>query len=207
MNVTQISVFLENRAGQLSNITRVLSENGVDLRAINIAETADYGVLRLIPADPVVMLDLEGALKLEFYKLEQTFKGDIALIDKSVPYEPAKAKGKAVPEQKEPLAEVIEKINQLFNGNFGEADRVLLYALHDKLKSDIKLEKMAKSSNPQVFTESVFPKTFETVAQDSYVEQTEAFTSLFQNKSKYNAIMAALAEMLYREFNASNSNI
>ena len=158
-------------------------------------------LLRLIPADPVVMLDLEGALKLEFYKLEQTFKGDIALIDKSVPYEPAKAKGKAVPEQKEPLAEVIEKINQLFNGNFGEADRVLLYALHDKLKSDTKLAKMAKSSNPQVFTESVFPKTFETVAQDSYVEQTEAFTSLFQNKSKYNAIMAALAEMLYREFN------
>ena len=51
MNVTQISVFLENRAGQLSNITRVLSENGVDLRAINIAETADYGVLRIIPAD------------------------------------------------------------------------------------------------------------------------------------------------------------
>lgn len=51
MNVTQISVFLENRAGQLSNITRVLSDNGVDLRAINIAETADYGVLRLIPAD------------------------------------------------------------------------------------------------------------------------------------------------------------
>lgn len=51
MNVTQISVFLENRAGQLSNITKVLSENGVDLRAINIAETADYGVLRLIPAD------------------------------------------------------------------------------------------------------------------------------------------------------------
>lgn len=51
MNVTQISVFLENRAGQLSNITKVLSDNGVDLRAINIAETADYGVLRLIPAD------------------------------------------------------------------------------------------------------------------------------------------------------------
>ena len=51
MNVTQISVFLENRAGQLSNITRVLSENGVDLRAINIAETKDYGVLRIIPAD------------------------------------------------------------------------------------------------------------------------------------------------------------
>ena len=51
MNVTQISVFLENRAGQLSNITKVLSENDIDLRAINIAETQDYGVLRIIPAD------------------------------------------------------------------------------------------------------------------------------------------------------------
>lgn len=51
MNVIQISVFLENRAGQLSNITKVLSENNIDLRAINIAETQDYGVLRIIPAD------------------------------------------------------------------------------------------------------------------------------------------------------------
>lgn len=51
MNVTQISVFLENRAGQLSKITKLLSENDIDLRAINIAETQDYGVLRIIPAD------------------------------------------------------------------------------------------------------------------------------------------------------------
>ena len=39
------------------------------------------------------------------------------------------------------------------------------------------------------------------VAQDCYVEQTEAFSSMFQNKSKYQAIASALAEMLYREFN------
>ena len=51
MNVTQISVFLENRAGQLSKITKLLSENDIDLRAINLAETQDYGVLRIIPAD------------------------------------------------------------------------------------------------------------------------------------------------------------
>lgn len=48
MNVHQISVFLENRAGQLAEITRVLAENNVDLRAISIAETSDYGVLRMI---------------------------------------------------------------------------------------------------------------------------------------------------------------
>lgn len=51
MSVKQLSVFLENRAGQLAEITALLSENGVDLRAINIAETADYGVMRIIADD------------------------------------------------------------------------------------------------------------------------------------------------------------
>ena len=49
--VYQISVFLENRAGQFAEITTVLAENGVDLRAISIAETADYGILRMIVDD------------------------------------------------------------------------------------------------------------------------------------------------------------
>ncbi|MBR4110064.1 MAG: ACT domain-containing protein [Oscillospiraceae bacterium] len=46
--VYQISVFLENRAGQFAEITGILAENGIDLRAVSIAETADYGVLRII---------------------------------------------------------------------------------------------------------------------------------------------------------------
>ncbi len=46
--VYQISVFLENRAGQFAEITGVLAENHIDLRAISIAESTDYGVLRMI---------------------------------------------------------------------------------------------------------------------------------------------------------------
>jgi len=52
MTIQQISVFLENRSGQLSEITGILAQNNIDLRAIHIAETADYGVLRLITAKP-----------------------------------------------------------------------------------------------------------------------------------------------------------
>ena len=51
MSITQISIFLENRAGQLSEITKILSENSIDLKALNIAETADYGILRIISDD------------------------------------------------------------------------------------------------------------------------------------------------------------
>ena len=52
MTIQQISVFLENRAGQLDEITKILADNGIDLRALSIAETADYGVLRMIVDDP-----------------------------------------------------------------------------------------------------------------------------------------------------------
>ena len=52
MTIHQISVFLENRAGQLAEITKVLADSGIDMRAISIAETADYGVLRLIVDQP-----------------------------------------------------------------------------------------------------------------------------------------------------------
>ncbi|MCI9214640.1 MAG: amino acid-binding protein [Oscillospiraceae bacterium] len=48
MMIQQLSVFLENRAGQLSAVTELLAQNHVDMQALNIAETADYGVLRLI---------------------------------------------------------------------------------------------------------------------------------------------------------------
>ncbi len=51
MSLKQISVFLENRTGQLAEITKLLSENNIDLRAISIAETADYGIARLIVND------------------------------------------------------------------------------------------------------------------------------------------------------------
>ena len=51
MNIHQISVFLENRTGQLAEITRLLADAHVDIRAISIAETADYGLARLIVDD------------------------------------------------------------------------------------------------------------------------------------------------------------
>ena len=51
MNIHQISVFLENRAGQLAEITRLLAAAHVDIRAISIAETTDYGLARMIVDD------------------------------------------------------------------------------------------------------------------------------------------------------------
>jgi hypothetical protein len=44
----QVSIFLENKKGRLKDVLKLLADNNIDIRALTIAETADYGVLRLI---------------------------------------------------------------------------------------------------------------------------------------------------------------
>lgn len=51
MSVKQISVFLENRPGCLHDMTRALAEAGIDLRGLSLAETSDFGIVRLIVDD------------------------------------------------------------------------------------------------------------------------------------------------------------
>ncbi|MFZ5597065.1 MAG: ACT domain-containing protein [Bacillota bacterium] len=52
MKIKQISIFLENKSGRLATVTRVLGENKINIRALSIADTTDFGILRLIVNDP-----------------------------------------------------------------------------------------------------------------------------------------------------------
>ena len=51
MSVKQISVFLENRAGALQGMTQTLADNHIDMRALSLAETSDFGIVRMIVDD------------------------------------------------------------------------------------------------------------------------------------------------------------
>jgi hypothetical protein len=51
MEISQVSIFLENRAGGLADVTDVLAQNGIDIRALALADMADFGILRLIVDD------------------------------------------------------------------------------------------------------------------------------------------------------------
>ena len=48
----QISIFLENKTGRLAHVTRVLGDAGINIRALSIADTSDFGILRIIVNDP-----------------------------------------------------------------------------------------------------------------------------------------------------------
>lgn len=51
MSIKQISVFVENKSGAMCSMTSVLAENNVDMRALSLAETADFGIVRIIVDD------------------------------------------------------------------------------------------------------------------------------------------------------------
>ena len=62
MKVKQISVFLENKSGRLAKVASTLGDRGINIRALSIADTTDFGILRLIVSDPDRALE---ALKAE----------------------------------------------------------------------------------------------------------------------------------------------
>ncbi|MFZ4858352.1 MAG: ACT domain-containing protein [Desulfuromonadaceae bacterium] len=51
MKVEQISIFIENKSGRLAEISRILGEGGINIRALSLADTSDFGILRLIVND------------------------------------------------------------------------------------------------------------------------------------------------------------
>ena len=80
MIIKQLSVFLENKSGRLTRVTEVLAEAGINMSAFSVADTADYGILRLITNKPE---DAYKVLKEKEFSVQIT--DVIGLI---VPHEP-----------------------------------------------------------------------------------------------------------------------
>lgn len=51
MTIKQVSVFLENKTGRINEVTKILSQHGINMHAFSMAETPDFGILRLIVSD------------------------------------------------------------------------------------------------------------------------------------------------------------
>ncbi len=69
MKVEQISIFIENKSGRLAEVTRILGEAGVNIRALSLADTSDFGILRLIVNDCEIA---NGVLKEQGFTVSKT---------------------------------------------------------------------------------------------------------------------------------------
>ena len=79
MTVKQISVFLENRPGALAEFTRILEKSNIDLRALSLAESEDFGIVRVIVDDPYTTIQI---LKEEGYVCSVTKVIAVEIADK-----------------------------------------------------------------------------------------------------------------------------
>ena len=140
MMVYQISVFLENRAGQFAEITHILAENGIDLRAISIAETTDYGVLRMIVDNAEKTTSI---LMQHGYLMSMTPVQVIAVSDEPGGIAPVLAK----------IAEGnvdIEYMYSLFTHNQGKAYIVFRTAQADKFEELLKEQGIALATSEEL---------------------------------------------------------
>ncbi len=163
---------------------------------------------KLLPNDPRESVKIDDKIKLEYYKLEKTFEGDIVLeeveYDKTLVNPKTVDAGKKQDPKSELLEVIIEQVNQRFAGKFTEADRVIVETLLGKVVfGDEKLRKkwkrQAKNNNAEIFQDSIFPKIFKEIANECYTDSVGAFTKLFQDKDFYNVVMAELGKEAYRQ--------
>ncbi len=79
MLVKQLSIFIENKSGAVGNIANLLGSNNINIRSLQIADSTDYGILRLIVDDPKKALDL---VKKEGYTAKLTEVISVVIPDK-----------------------------------------------------------------------------------------------------------------------------
>ncbi len=79
MKVEQISVFLENKSGRIAEVTGILAESGINIRALSLADTSDFGVLRMIVDNNQ---KAEEALKKHNFTVGKTFVVAVEIEDK-----------------------------------------------------------------------------------------------------------------------------
>lgn len=160
---------------------------------------------KLIPSPERISLDLEGKLRLEFYKLDKTFEGDISIIaDPTIEYGQLDT-GSKPKEDEDYLDEIINRINERYQGDFTEQDRVVIDFIYKEASQGPRKESLttyAKKNDSEVFKKSIFPKDFEDIAFKLYQENKDrdnSFKKLFQDKEFYNAAMSAVGEMIYKD--------
>lgn len=158
---------------------------------------------KFIPKEVSSDISIEDKLKLEFYKLKETFKGDITLnpntVD-SVLVNPKNVETGIKPVEEDELLEVIiQKINEKFHGQFSDGDRVIVETLYRVAKQDKKLRMSAKKNDSQIFEQSIFPDFFHKTALDNYEKSMASFEKLFHDSNFYQSVMEAVAKVAYKD--------
>ena len=160
-------------------------------------------LLPFLTEEPVAVEAIDDKVALNYYKLQQVFEGAIELEAAPAvlgPKEPGGGATGGVDERRDPLQELIDRINAAYAGDFSDEDRVVVGQLYERLAADPEVAAAAREDGPLVFAKSTFPKLFAEALMAAFTQNTEAFQSLYEDEAKYQAVCEALAELLLERF-------
>lgn len=158
-------------------------------------------LLKLLPKPGHPKPDIEDKVKLEYTSLKETFNGAIVLEKKDTDLVISYGKSKAKVPKKDTLQNIIDKVNERFDGDFSDGDRVIIESIYQMFMSDKEVKKFrryAKDTSAEMFVKSLFPDKFMEIATQCCLDNAEAYRKLFENNEFYNKVMDAMARELYK---------
>lgn len=155
----------------------------------------------LLKVEKIPVEAVDDKVEIRFYKLKQEFEGSISLEPGGGVLDPGGAAKTVTPDKKrDPLQVLVDKFNEQWAGNFTEGDRVVIDTLWKRIAENPQVADTIRRDGRQVFESSLLPKVFDEEARRAYVENTDSFTSLFEDSEKYRAMMSAIGQLLVEKF-------
>lgn len=155
----------------------------------------------LLKVEKIPVEAVDDKVEMRFYKLKQEFEGSILLEPGGGVLDPGGAAKTVTPDKKrDPLQVLVDKFNEQWAGNFTEGDRVVIDTLWKRIAENPQVADTIRRDGRQVFESSLLPKVFDEEARRAYVENTDSFTSLFEDSEKYRAMMSAIGQLLVEKF-------
>src|SRR5699024_1600583 len=163
-------------------------------------------LLKFLPKEKKEKVNIDDKVKLEYYKLQQDFKGDISLVaedeESGVKEHPGSIDATVKPvEERDPLEEIIQNINERFPEDFTEGDRVLVETLDKTLKkdTDARMVNMARNNSEEKFVNNLFKDQFQDTLLEQYTQGEQAYGKMFDAEQSYfNTVYSLLAKDIYK---------
>lgn len=160
-------------------------------------------LVRLLPrGSGDEFVDIEDKIKLEYASLKETFSGAIVLDEKPPAFTPHGGIAPKIPnKKKDTLQSIIDKVNERFDGNFTDADRVIIEGIYQMFMKDSevkKFKKYAKDNSTEMFVQSLFPDKFRDIVTQCFLDNNESFGKLFNDPDFYQKVQDAMAAELYK---------
>lgn len=160
-------------------------------------------LVKLLPKDTTEKINIDDKITLEYAKLKETYKGSIELEKTSADLKPEQSlQAKKKPKTRDTLQSIIDKVNEMYFGDFTESDKVIIQGIFEMFMNDSEVKKYAqyaKDNNPEMFVNSLFPEKFREIAMSLFQSNHESFEKLFTDKAFYDKVMDAMAKELYKK--------